>query len=317
MKTNSSEMKRPTKAKDIKPWLEDQCGEIEWDDKNPNKGYLECPGIEFHTEPGGPKDCAVFINGTITLTCFHVGCAEYLAKCNKYLRGEMRKNFDWKPPKATPEQIAARQRRAALKQEAQRLEIKREEILKNYAWSVDEIKAASAPITNQWHQFLELWEPGDILWSGTKYDSSAPKHLINFKPVEEWAAFDQAQHPLISTCTYPAGCYERQKDKITHRRFLTVECDNLSENPEENKNLSGAILRWLVEVRGWDLAMVVDSGNKSIHGHFRFNPDHIEWAEECLPALGADPGPMRPAQPVRAPGFIRENGKEQALLWIQ
>jgi hypothetical protein len=62
--------------------------------------------------------------------------------------------------------------------------------------------------------------------------------------------------------------------------------------------------------------MVVDSGNKSLHGWFEMNEKITEQQRFFLRQLGADVNTMRPSQPVRLPGAIRDNGNVQSILWL-
>ena len=106
---------------------------------------------------------------------------------------------------------------------------------------------------------------------------------------------------------------DRITTNIAKTPYTIVEFDSLSPNPETNKRRGAAILKYLAS-HGLNLVMVVDSGNKSVHGWFR--NDLKEEDMFFLRQIGADPQSMRPSQPVRLPGGIRSNGKIQHLLWI-
>ncbi len=80
-----------------------------------------------------------------------------------------------------------------------------------------------------------------------------------------------------------------------------------------------ALIDWLCEVSGLNPAVVVGSGGKSLHCHFRLDsPVGISTrtylCQLLTIALQSDPVTCRPHQPMRAAGFFRrEKGKEQTL----
>ena len=101
------------------------------------------------------------------------------------------------------------------------------------------------------------------------------------------------------------------------RKFLCVEMDSLHIVPEINKDLSGAVFKYIQDVYGWTLRCVVDAGRRSLHGHYDFpGENEVLWANVVLPALNVDTATLRPTQPTRAPGRMRDNGQPQRLLWI-
>lgn len=308
----------------VRPWVESFLGDlfIRWSDTDPNKGYLTCPSErltpKLHTEKTGPKDTAIFVGGRYpVITCFHQSCRCVIDQANESLREGIKAMPGFKPKPLTAEEKARRIKLQGLDREKERLAKHRDWIFQNYKWPVAEIKADSAVIKDPWLEYLHLWEPSDVIWSGERFHSSKPKHREHFKTARQWAEIGAPQYPLVSSSAFEPDCYERSKDKIIARRFLPVECDELDADPAKNKDMSGTILRWLIEEKKWRLACVVDSGGKSIHGHFYIDSIDTDWAEKCLPALGVDPGPLRAAQPVRAPSFIRDNGREQELIWKQ
>jgi hypothetical protein len=96
--------------------------------------------------------------------------------------------------------------------------------------------------------------------------------------------------------------------------YIVVEFDSLNSDKELNRTWGAAMLKYCATFI--DLAMVVDSGNKSLHGWFRNNEKVDSETRFFLRSIGADTKTMRPSQPVRLPGARRENGNIQSVLWI-
>lgn len=293
--------------------LEDLVGPIEW--VREGKGYIMCPAEELHSTPTKRKDTILYTDNVPTIFCLHSQCKGAIREANVALRAALR-GEGWTPKKPTAEQREAYARRQELTCKCERLAKYKEEVLDRYAWPVSDILKDSAPITDEWQQFLNLWPESDIMWSGDPMDSGQYSNAANFKTVRLWKQYATSPYPFVCGTAFRAGSYSRTKDSVQDRRFIVVECDDLDPNPEVNKNLSGAVINF-VRQRGWTLRAIVDSGNKSIHGWFEYpSEEQEEWATYVLPALNVDTATLRPTQPVRAVGIERENGNKQKLLWI-
>lgn len=100
------------------------------------------------------------------------------------------------------------------------------------------------------------------------------------------------------------------------RRFIIVEGDKIDGVPIP-KDTQAAILRHLAERA--PLALVVDSGGKSLHGWF-FCQDADESKLRRLFAyavsLGADAGLWTRSQFARMPDGTRDNGKRQSIVYF-
>lgn len=320
IRTNNLVYAKAPEKGSVKDWLEGYFGNdfLRWSDSDPDKGYVKCPYESGHGESNGPKDVAVFLHNRYPkLKCFHSSCRENYVRENALLKKAYTEQGGFKPRAATPEEKARAAKFQALEREKDILRDKCDYVFNNHKWTVADIKADSSPIKQPWLEYLELWNPDDVIWHGEKYDSSQPRHRAHFRTANEWASIGTAQYQLICASAFMPDSYQRSKDRVAARRFITVECDGLDPDPEKNKDMSGSVLRWLIEKHGWKLACVVDSGKKSIHGHFYIDSVDVDWATTCLEALGVDQGPLMPAQAVRAPGAIRDNGREQALIWKQ
>jgi len=299
--------------------IEEIVGPVEW--VSESKGHIECPGSELHTTNSKPTDCAVLMPregfNVPNIRCYHESCYSHVHKLESELRDFMRVN-GWEPPPMTELEKESYIQSQELKRVAEGIAIRKSEIFEVYIWPVAEIiKDNPTPIEHEWHQYLDLFDDTDVIWVGGKYDSGE-RHSLNFRQVSCWKQYDAPLKHFTCTGVFKTGCYNRFADHVIRRRLVTVECDALHEDPTINKDLSGAIIKYLMG-EGWDLKCIIDSGNKSIHAHFgALNPDQMTWAKEVLPAIGVDRGPLLNSnQPVRAPGIVRENGNTQRILWLK
>lgn len=299
----------------MNPLLEKIVGPIHW--AREGKGFITCPGEEMHTAPTRQKDCILYLDTVPTIFCLHRQCKPVVAQANVALRQALRGEDGWTPKELTPEQKERYWQRQELERKARRLARHKDEVLAKYDWPLESIVSDSEPVTDGWHQFLNLWPGDDIMWSGQPHHSGQFIHADQFRRMAIWQSHPTPPHHFVCGSAFRPGTYSRTKDCVAHRRFSIIECDDLHPDPATNKNLSGAVLNFLRQ-RGWTLRAVIDSGNKSIHGWFDYPGETEEqWATHVLPALNVDTATLRPTQPVRAPGIERENGNLQKLLWIK
>lgn len=95
------------------------------------------------------------------------------------------------------------------------------------------------------------------------------------------------------------------------RRFLVIDQD------VGTKDEQAAVLVHLATMA--PLAMVIDSGGRSIHGWFYCegrSDDEIRPFMAYAVSLGADPATWTPCQFVRIPGGTRDNGSVQQILFF-
>jgi|GEM_PF-856674 len=62
-------------------------GEIQWSDDT--RGFCACPGRAQHTNPDGPRDCRVHLDGAPTLHCLHHSCRAAVDAANHELRSRI------------------------------------------------------------------------------------------------------------------------------------------------------------------------------------------------------------------------------------
>ena len=310
---------------------EKMYGPVRWVDET--RGYIECPSIDLHTGENKNTDTMVYLDKVPTIHCVHDSCREELQAENRLFRDTM-KSHGWKPEpmsQVVKDRLANRNVHEA---QARRLAKNTETVLNSFAWSLEEITNDSAPITNDWLQFLGLWKDDDVIWSGLPKHSGQLKFRTHFRPVSKWKECETPPYNFISTSVFQNESFARSKENLVERRFVVIECDKFFEealsstpNPTQadvdqaiqvNMDKSGAVLRYIREVAGWNLKCVIHSANKSIHGWFAYpGEEQMNWAATVLPSLGVDSKTTRPTQPVRTPGIARENGQMQRLLWIR
>ena len=300
----------------MKETLEQRLGEIVWSTED--EGYCRCPGWHLHTSPNGERDCKIYLNPVVTLTCFHGSCREVVDATNRELRkAAATGKFGSKTKfKLTPEQKLQRAKRA--QQNALRIRTAGsvKSILRQYRWPYDEILADS-PLgvagNEEGHYFLalDLFHEEDVVWIGELMDSGQPTHRRYFKKAAEWKSRSHARSCFICPSVFKPGSYSRNKESVAALSFLVVESDTL------DKDTVGGIFRWMKDQCGLHLRCIVDTGGKSLHGWFDFpTEDELADLKIILPELGCDPKMFNATQPCRLPGGWRKD-KWQKFIYLE
>jgi hypothetical protein len=100
-------------------------------------------------------------------------------------------------------------------------------------------------------------------------------------------------------------------------QILLQQYEVNAEDRRRNREACLAIIRWLSEGCGLTLRAVVDAGNKSCHGWFDRPPEKfLNELVAMASGLGLDPATFRANQPVRLPGWKRDTGRHQRLLYV-
>jgi hypothetical protein len=282
-------------------------GPIEWEG---DQGYFTCPLEAIHTKPTKEKHTVVYLGGVPTFFCWHNSCAEWYEEANIVFR----QSCDERSPE---ERLVGKQQRKHRQEayfRALMVKAEREQIYEAYRW--DAIFQSPLLSFDSWTSFLGLWKPDDVIWVGEVYDTGGVKGARHFRRVEEWMASNINLHSSHFTCasTFLPGTVDRVNKQVSQTKYLVVEFDSLDTDKQENRRKGAALLNYLRQ--SLDLRMVVDSGNKSLHGWFEMSEKITEEQRFFLRQLGADINTMRPSQPVRLRGAIRDNGNVQSLLWL-
>ncbi len=317
-------------------------GPVEWD-AGGARGLCACPGAALHTSPTKRTDCTVFIEGAPSVFCFHTTCAHAVAELNKRLRRTLGGNAPWeiilpdgsllrsgevrilpgsiapllpKTKPTTSEGAALDEEKRILRDIKMQMECLRGGILEAFAWGPAEMFESSPRClkgdpADDWHHWLRLWEPNDIIWCGNTFDSGKPHHAANFRPAKEWRTI-RPSGQFTCGSAFAQNSFSRSNENA-RRKFLVVESDTLT------KEQMGAVILYLTNRLFYTLHAVVDTGGKSLHGWLGLpnNAKEEERLKVALIALGCDAALFKPSQPVRVPGATRDNGNNQHLLWCR
>jgi hypothetical protein len=161
--------------------------------------------------------------------------------------------------------------------------------------------------------FVDILFPGNPLLC-----CGSANTQVETKQREAWrGSMAQLQFIVPSPMSRPTGLTKegntsaRCLDNTGPRRYLVVEFDRIMPDKQ------AAVLLHLADRA--PLAMVVSSGNKSLHGWFYTNGCNVVALDSFFTyavQLGADPATFTPCQLVRMPGGRRDNGKIQQVLYL-
>ncbi len=161
--------------------------------------------------------------------------------------------------------------------------------------------------------FLRLFPADALLWIANDVRMTGrPEHTLFFRTRAEWEAEKFTAGARIAPSWFRQGTISRKAANVVRHLFAVVESDTLA------KDDFCCVIRWLREACQWQLAAVVDSGNKSLHAWFRHpgTRDMEQLAEHAV-ALGLDNKFIEPSQPWRLPGVARENtSTRQQLVYL-
>ena len=233
--------------------------EIQWDDDW--KGFFLCPMAAGHTTPTKDKHTVCYLDGVPTFFCWHQSCKEWMEDAS----AELRSKLDFRTAEEKAETKIKAAQRKQLHYDALLLRGRLERIYETFSWKTIFQKPYSPD--DSWEIFLGLWEPHDVIWTGDVWDTGE-KGVAHFKTVDEW----QAQPPnrysnrFTTASTFKPGTINRTLENVVSNPYVVVEFDSLDKEPEINKLKGAALLNYLRPF--FDLRLVVDSGNKSVHGWF-------------------------------------------------
>jgi hypothetical protein len=305
----------PLSPEELQEAIEDLMGSILWISKN--EEFCSCPGSHLHTTRDADKDCKIYLEPVPTISCFHSSCRIIVEETTRNLGHLMWGGIEPSKKKLTPEEtakIAQVRAREAMRRQAA---TSRRRILRDYAWTYDEIrkdspqKVPDSP-ARQWREHLSIFNKDDVIWVGDLYQSGKPEHASRFKTYIEWINTSIAA-PAQFTCgsTFKGGSYSRGNANLVRRAFLIVESDEL------DRNTIGAVFRWMKEKVGLTLRCIVDTAGKSLHGWFEFPAEEeLNDLRIILPELGCDPKMFTASQPCRLAGALRD-GRYQKLIYFQ
>jgi len=222
------------------------------------------------------------------------------------------------------------------------------------AWEASPVRLDGRPEDDH-RLFLRIFRREAIVWIGERHESGKAEHTRNFRTTAEWCELPAAPAPLVCPGTFKTGSLSRSADSLDGNPFLVVEGDTIDEivaaktsraaairqdlevgridgakasalllryelteaDRQRNRNACLAIIKWIADECRLTLRAVVDAGNKSCHGWFDRPEDSIvNELVTIAGGLGLDPATFRPSQPVRLPGWLRDTGRHQRLLYL-
>jgi len=177
----------------------------------------------------------------------------------------------------------------------------------------------------QARQMIEwLFNPDDLLWMGSVYDSNKPQHRANFRPAKEWLHVPQLPSRL-SAGTFREGSISRSRANLATQPYLIIESDDLighkpttDEEREVNRQLNAALMSFLTDRFHLELRALIDTGGKSLHGWFTHPGEETALAlAKLLDGLAIDSAVFHRAScaPLRAPGCLHEVTGNYASLY--
>ena len=222
------------------------------------------------------------------------------------------------------------------------------------AWEASPVRLDGRPGDDH-RLFLRIFPADAMVWIGDRHQSGRPENADNFQPAQQWSQSPTPPGPLVCPAVFKRGSISRSADSLAATPFLVVEGDAIDPDLQEkcakaarirqdiaagllsadegstllhqyeltdedrNRNREGclAMIRWIAEGCGLTLRAVVDAGNKSCHGWFdRPSDAFVNELVAMAAGLGLDPATFRPTQPARLPGWKRETGRFQRLLYL-
>ena len=259
----------------------------------------------------------MYLNSVPTAYCLHQNCKGAIEETNRNLRRALRSGRAGsrvhRPSSETAACNIAKHREQQLEASAS---ASLSTILGAYQWPLASIKEQSphdlsgTRPENAWQNVVSLFQPGDVIWIGTKR-SSGPQFRENFRTRETWLECVFGNYQFICPAAFKSGSCHRTNENVAAQRFLVVESDVL------DKNQVGAVFKWLSDCVEMNLRAVVDTAGKSLHGWFDFPPKQVlKELEIILPQLQCDHGMFTPSQPCRLPGMMRDD-KMQSLIYLK
>jgi hypothetical protein len=141
------------------------------------------------------------------------------------------------------------------------------------------------------------------------------------RPMHEWLKHGASGEQVVPSPNVKiAGRTKRGRlsghcrNAVGARHYLVVEFDDENLNTDKQASL----IRFLRDIGGGTLRMLMHSGGKSLHGWFEPQADESKTWDffKVAVRLGADPRMWLPEQMARTPNSRRENGQWQKVYYF-
>lgn len=288
---------------------------IEW--QTETHGFAKCPGHHLHTTVGTDR-ARIYIDGTATLHCFHQSCRGMVAEFNWELRRQIGRVERGQPMNRvramTTDSLARRVKNTEMKRFRPEWRKWFLNVIANPAHPANLMNQSPSDLPERLGDdrfaMLSLFHPDDVIWTGEVHQSGAR----NFARVQSLTQSRALRGPNISTASFAPGTTRRCRENVQLRRFLVVESDTLSI-PQQ------AALLMALRAE-WQLAAVIYSGGKSLHGWFRWRddwnqPERLMEVKARIQTYECDRAAFTATQPYRLPGVLRPGtDRFQSLIYL-
>ena len=168
-----------------------------------------------------------------------------------------------------------------------------------------------------------LFDPEEVIWTGDIYDTGESHHNKHFRTTQKTlttidSGFIQPQR--ISPSTFKPNSYSRTKENIHQLKYLLIEADDFSTDPQENMKWNAGLIAFCRVDLEMTLRAVIMTGSKSLHAWFDpLPPDHMVELNTLAEGFGIDTATLNnPAAPLRLPHCKHEKTSNRAqLLFLQ
>lgn len=274
--------------------------------------FITCPGESLHTPPTKETDTCIRYSSRdypLSIHCFHNQCWGIRMRMAQELWSMNPENVRTKPKSRSTKERADLD---AVDKVALKILRIQEDIFRDYR--DESFLEKKLGLGESRERCLALFPPDAIIWYGEVRDSGSFRGGGHFRVAEDWLyriSKGELYH-FISVCAFKPGSISRSRESVLTQPFRVIEFDRLSPDPIENQLRSWAMFRRLQEKYNLKLALVVYTGNKSLH-FWVYNEERFSSGifQRLLEKIGADVSAWRSLRPnpVRFPGVIRTDEK--------
>lgn len=176
--------------------------------------------------------------------------------------------------------------------------------------------------------FLDTLFPEDaLIWTGHAHESGMEGvHSARWLTVAEWQQ-QQRVGPMTTPAIWMAGTSSRTAANVASVPYVVLDFDGFDgrkpSTPEEIQDhlaASRALIRWIRDGLGWNLAAILSTGSVGVHAWFHTPPpDVLDSLKAAAKEFGLDAGLLgHPEHPCRMPGHKHEKtGLCSEIIWLQ
>jgi len=177
------------------------------------------------------------------------------------------------------------------------------------------------------HFLKTLFPPEALLWTGQVHHSG-PRQAHHWQTCHDWTTAPiSSLGPMTTPALWQPGTVSRTTTNVVAAPYTVLDFDGLDgQAPVTEAELRHhlhhtlALLRWLREECGAELAALLHTGGKSLHAWIQTpSKEALDSLHQNAPLLGLDPGLLHhPEHPCRLPGQKHEKtGRISEVLWLR